>query len=373
VFRKTLLLPSCLLLSMSVQAADLAPIMHQLGEKLLQVLPVIYDSNADNEALRQDLDEMRTLFRQAESHLSADPGSRANYDLLMDQLNRSVQYVGGRSAPMMRRELQDAFAVCVSCHKQDKRFVRNYGISKFRDMDEFLAAEYGYLTRDYESAITSYRNYLERDTVDQSRIQATLDHLLSITLEVYADPALALTTFEGVRKSLKKHATDTTDVDAWVATIARLNEDPDDLLSPLRKRDSDGMNWYLSQDWPVVQSALNWNEQIVYWVAIRGQLNIMLRDASSREASADIPPLLYWLAVSDRALHYRFYDSLSRQYLTQCMREYPESDFARECFKEYEMLMIVSFSGSGGIYLPAEAQQELEALRRLVYTSGKPE
>jgi hypothetical protein len=69
----------------------------------------------------------------------------------------------------------------------------------------------------------------------------------------------------------------------------------------------------------------------------------------------EVPRLLYWLAVSDRALHYRFYDSLSRHYLEQCMREHTDHAFTKECFKEYEMLMVVSFSGSGGVYLPAGA------------------
>ncbi len=124
------------------------------------------------------------------------------------------------------------------------------------------------------------------------------------------------------------------------------------------------MDNYLRNEWPVVQSTLNMNQQLVYWIAIRGKLNQLLR---ANPGSAHTPILLYWLAVSDRALHYRFYDSLSRRYLVRCMRDYTRYEIAKECFKEYEMLMIVSFSGSGGIFLPVEAEREIGELRRLVY------
>tara|TARA_E500000331_G_scaffold349142_1_gene391862 strand:- start:718 stop:1149 length:432 start_codon:yes stop_codon:yes gene_type:complete len=134
--------------------------------------------------------------------------------------------------------------------------------------------------------------------------------------------------------------------------------------SPYMERDIKTMDRYLSNEWPQIQSLLSWNAQLVYWVAIRGQLNKML---ITEPTSDEVPRLLYWLAVSDRALHYRFYDTLSRQYLMQRMRDYTDHPFAKACFEEYEMLMVISFSGSGGIDLPIEAQQEIADFRRLVY------
>jgi len=166
------------------------------------------------------------------------------------------------------------------------------------------------------------------------------------------------------RKSLNARNENTEELGEWLKVIERLVVDPGSTQSPLVPGNIEEMDSYLRNEWPALQVLLKHNEQLVYWIAIRGRLHSMLREFSG---SQETPSLLYWLALSDRALHYRFYDSLSRRYLVRCIREYPEHQVAEECFKEYEMLMIVSFSGSGGIYLPMEAQQEISELRRLVY------
>ncbi len=307
---------------------------------------------------------MAALFREAEPHISDDPGSRANYRMLQEQLDRSVQYAAPSRSHMLKSDLKDAFAICTSCHQQDKQFVRSYGISRFRKMDEFLAGEYSYMTRDYQSAMTSYKNFLASGSKDNVRNQTALDHLLVITLEIHADPELARNTFEAVRSDLMDRHESTVEVEEWISAIAKLSYEPGDMQSPITRRDIVTMDWYLRQQWPLIQSTLTWNQQLVYWIAIRGQLNAMLNDGPS---SRETPMVLYWLAASDRALHYRFYDSLSRRYLVQCIRDFSNHEYARECFKEYEMMMIVTFSGSRGVYLPPEARREIEELRRLVY------
>lgn len=334
--------------------------MHQLGEQLLIVLPKLNEEG--DTGLEQDVTAMTSLFRQAGSHMGSDPGTRANYNLLLEQLDRSAHQT--TTARMLKSDLKDAFAICVSCHKQDKRFVRNYGVSKFRDMDEFMAVEYSYITRDYPAALTSYRNFLSSSSPDSERVRTSLDHLLVITLEIYTEPKLAHTTFTHIGKVLEDNGQPTDYVNEWIATIARLAIEPPDLQSPYSRRDIKGMDRYLTNVWPQLQSMFSWNQQMVCWIASRGQLKKMLLECST---DAEVPRLLCWLAVSDRALHYRFYDFLSRRYLEQCMREHTDHAFAKECFKEYEMLMVVSFSGSGGVYLPAAALEEIAALWSLVY------
>ena len=359
------LLIVCIIITSPLYARDLNAVMQQLGNQMLVILPELYNEDLSIEKLQADIVSLTALLNEAEPHLSkADPATRAKYEMLRSRLNQFSQYSEHSNRTMLKSDLSESFSLCASCHNKDRGFVRNYGISKFRHMDEFLAAEYGYLTRDYDSAVTSYRNFIESDPQDQKKIQTTLDRLLVITLEVSADPELAYSIFSEIQKTPAARKEFGEDLDDWLQAIKRLVAEPKSLHSPIAATSIIAMDNYLRNEWPAVQTRLTQNEQVVYWIAIRGRLNSLLE---ASPGSREVPRLLYWLAVSDRALHYRFYNSLSRRYLERCIRDYPSHQIAEECFNEYEMLMIVSFSGSGGVYLPLEAQEEINELRRLVY------
>ena len=154
-------------------------------------------------------------------------------------------------------------------------------------------------------------------------------------------------------------------VASWQSVFSKL-KNQSSLASPMTPRNIQEMDRFLVRDWPSIQSFLNWNEQQSYWMLIRRKLNTLLENSLD---AGDVPILLYWQAVADRSTHFQFYDSLSRRYLERCMREYPRHPFARRCFDEFELLMIVSFSGSGGINIPVEVRKEINELRRIVYGS----
>jgi cytochrome c553 len=362
----TVFLSACVIsFSVLVYAERLDSIMHQLGQNMLALLPALYEDDSKIEEMKPLLIELQTLLDKAKPHLSqSDAGTKINFSMLRDQVQQAVKYSDHSNLPMLKSELSNALALCASCHNQDGNFVDQYGISKFRDLNEFLAAEYAYMTRDYGAALVSYQNHLKNKQINQKSMLVALDKLLIITLEVYGEPELAYSTFTTVRKNFDVSKPEMIQLDEWLKVIYRLVEEPDALHSPLSTRTIKQINAYLEHEWPVIQQTLSTNEQFVYWVAIRGKLNQLLRANTEKE---DAAYLLYWLALSDRALNYRFYDSLSRHYLVQCIRGYPNHEMAKECYKEYEMLMIVSFSGSGGVFLPVDAQKELNVLRKLVY------
>ena len=348
-----------------VYAERLDSIMHQLGENMLVLLPMLYLDDVKTEDLKPHLIELTSLLEKAKPHIvQSDVGSQINFSMLQDQIKKAVLYSDHSNLSMLKSELEDSFALCASCHNQDGNFVDQYGISKFRGLSEFLAAEYAYMTRDYGAALVSYQNHLKNDEGDKNSQKIALDKLLIITLEVYGEPELAYSTLTTVRKNLDVKRIKMPQLDAWLKVIFRLIEEPDALHSPLSKRTIKEINAYLYDEWPVVQLTLTIDEQLVYWITIRGKLNQLLRTNVGKQ---DVAYLLYWLAQSDRALNYRFYDSLSRRYLVQCIRGYSNHEMATECYKEYEMLMIVSFSGSSGIFLPTEVRDELSELRKLVY------
>ena len=108
--------------------------------------------------------------------------------------------------------------------------------------------------------------------------------------------------------------------------------------------------------------------QIVW---LRGELYRALLNETDRGMIAD---WLYWLAVSDRVLEYRFYYSLADMYLKQCMLEYTDDPIAQSCYREYENYIAFSYSGSSGTHIPADVAAELKTLKAKVFSgeAGKP-
>ena len=80
---------------------------------------------------------------------------------------------------------------------------------------------------------------------------------------------------------------------------------------------------------------------------------------------------VYWLAVAERSLQYRFFDSLSRHYLQRCVRQFPEHPAVARCLEEYERLMVVSYAGSNGVSLPEPVRAELVEMRQLLNDARK--
>jgi hypothetical protein len=78
------------------------------------------------------------------------------------------------------------------------------------------------------------------------------------------------------------------------------------------------------------------------------------------------PEILYWLALCDRNISNNFFYSLADLYLKECMYSFASSPIAKKCFKDYETNLIISYSGTSGVNLPADVSKELKTLRKRV-------
>lgn len=352
--------------SHTLKAEEVNEIMRDASDTMLRMLPSLYSESPDRLLVMENLIRLDYLFKQTESHFKSEQeGSQVNYILLRQRLGDAIELGERRNINFLSDAVVEAFALCASCHTQDSRMKPAFGVSKIKALDEYLAAEFSYLTRDYEAALTSFSNYLESDERTLQRDGDTFDRVLVITAGVMADPKFASDTLSSMRTHLDKESVLYEHVGEWIGVLEGFAKEPDAISFPLSKESVRALDEYLDNDWPVIQWTLTWAEQEAWWVVIRSSLNkFLVRGAKESE----VPKLLYWLAVSDRALHYRFYSSLSKAYLEQCIERHPQDTYARRCLQEYEMLVLVSFSGSGGTHVPVEVQERLTELRRLVYS-----
>jgi len=355
----------CGLACVPAPAEEVNEIMRDAGDTMLRMLPSLYSEEPDRTLVMENLTRLDYLFKQTAPHFAKEQeGAQVTYALLRERLGDAIELGQRRNINLMRGAVVDAFGLCASCHTQDRKMKRAFGVSKIRELDEYLSAEFSYLTRDYESSLTSFDNYLESDERTLQRDGNAFYRVLVINAEVFADPALASQTLKSMRKAVSGDSVFYRHIGEWISVLDRLAADPGALTSPLGKKSVSELDDYLDSEWPVIRGTLSWAAQEAYWVLIRSELNRFLSGASS---GPNVPKLLYWLAVSDRALQYRFYSSLSRGYLEQCIEGHPKDPYAKRCLEEYEMLVLVSFSGSSGTHVPYEVQARLNELRRIVY------
>ncbi|MCB1644359.1 MAG: hypothetical protein KDI36_02855 [Pseudomonadales bacterium] len=343
---------------------SLNEMMQDVGDTMLEILPQVHQENPDRKLLGQALNRLAGQLEQAAPHFSGDQSERqVTLRLLLENLRQNSAEVAEVNMGFLRGDLNDTFELCAACHTQDQKTIPGFGISRIKALDDYLAGEFSFLTRDYGNALVSFTQVAKNKNADEQDRSRALGRILVITAEVYADVPLAVSTLSEVAPAFADQTPESGQIRAWIHALQSLAANPADRRSPLALETVTETSRWLSRDWPAIQAVLGWHEQTAYWVVIRGRLDRLL---NKKLADKYQPELLYWLSVSDRQLHYQFYDSLSRRYLEQCMENWPDSPWATRCLEEYEMLVMVSWSGSGGTFVPPEVRERLGHYRRLI-------
>jgi hypothetical protein len=340
---------------------ELRGIMQHLADSVVRLIPIVSEKEFNADDFSQEAVTLKRYFDQAGPHFADQPvDTRINYDMLKERLDQVNRLTSDRGLLSARNLLSESMELCASCHIRDGMAKPGFGISRVKHLSEYQAAEFSYLSRDYDSALASYRNFLADKNADPYQRSQALDRMLSITAEVVGDLNVAGSVLKEVTLADQSEAFR---VKQWQSVFQKLKGDS--LVSPLSFTTTTAMDRFLTVDWPGLQSLMDWNEQQAYWMLIRRQLNILLQGAS---VTGEIPILLYWLAVADRSTHFQFFESPSRRYLERCIRDYSQHAYARKCFDEYELLMIVSYSGSAGVNVPDEVRKEIDELRQLLFS-----
>lgn len=91
----------------------------------------------------------------------------------------------------------------------------------------------------------------------------------------------------------------------------------------------------------------------------------ILKKLSVGTEGAEASEWMFLAAESYRAINEISSIELSENYLEACIKNSPRSEIARKCFRALEGAVREGYTGSAGTFLPADATQELEELRKL--------
>jgi len=348
---------------------NLNQIMTDIASEMSLTYPMIVNqqklSPQDIKLLRTKTKDIVTLFEQAKPYINQKSNTyQISYDLVLNHLNKTQKSLLNANSIASRKHLRSLGAICVSCHTQDTQLRTIYnGIARDKFNSDLAFAEFSYMTRDYNNAVKYYDKYLRSDSVkSELDLIKPIQRILTIHTQVFHSPGIAakqLTEYKQLAAHTKKTQTHLT---GWIEGLKKLRLNhkvkPENITFKALEA---YVNEYIGNTDQAGAEFFSSPEDEVSRVWLRGALFHYLNDNPSAD---QIPKILYWLSICDRTLGYSFSISFADLYLKECIVKYSSHDYAKKCYKEYEEFVAVSYSGSGGAFIPQELENELFELKK---------
>lgn len=351
--------------------ASLNQAMVGIGATMVDIYPLIVAkrplTDEETRTVSHALTRLTTLFHFAKPFIKKKSDTyTTSYQLILEYLEKTSRAFQSQNINYGRSRLYALGSICTSCHTQDTKLRTLFsGTERARFSDDYSFAEFNYITRNYDEAIRYFDKYLlsgERKT--ELEIVQPIQRMITIYAQIYNRPG------DGAKKlsrylKLKHHTQLTKEhLEAWIDGLDSLERMG---AGQIRDIDFRTLKSYVIKsfgplDEPVVDIIPQPREEIsLVW--LRGQLYHYLNKNPEKD---QVPKILYWLAISDRAIGYNFYFALADLYLKQCVLDFPAHPYAKLCFAEYKEYIAYSYSGSAGTFIPPKIVQELEELQAVL-------
>ncbi|HEY5601676.1 MAG TPA: hypothetical protein VIM41_01055 [Gammaproteobacteria bacterium] len=358
-------------------AVSVNEIMVKIGQTVQGIFPVLFDEKAMEQAagkqqLTDAIRKLDTLFREAKPHFDVkSPTYRISFEVIHTKLSDALIALKHDNYKHATNIVKEFVSICSSCHTQDsnqRTLFSDIGRDRFGDDLQF--AEFGYMTRNYKSAMTHYLKHVtSSNKLSEAELMTVMKRILTINAQVYNRPEDAITELSKLKGNPNHTKYSQKNLEEWLAGLEDLKQQQ---VSSVTNPDMDQLKLYVDKilgplhdpgmaDFPS-------KKEKVARVWLRGLLYHYLNTSPPRE---EIPVILYWLAIVDRSIDYSFYFSLADMYLKECMLQYTSHSYAEKCYDEYEAYITFSYSGSRGTDIPDDIVQELKALKLRVYTAPK--
>jgi len=294
------------------------------------------------------------------------PVFRPSAQVLQDHIGETERVFRSGNKSYARWMLNSTLSICMSCHTQVTTGSRELWSTALVDnyKSEFDQAEFLFTIRNFSKAHDLYKKTIvgyPKNKLPADKLETALEREVSYFARINRDATGGINTLTGYQKVKSLPPYLRADLKSWINQFKKWKaEDIFELKDPTEDQVKIFIQKHLekpSHD----QNADNPN--VVNDLYASG----ILYEFLSRHPKTNLTPdILYWLAVCDRGVNNNFFFSLANMYLKDCITQYPKTQAARKCYKEYEESTIASYSGSGGTHLPDDAKEELSHLKSMI-------
>lgn len=343
--------------------------IRELGPYIASEVEFTKDKNKT--MIQKNLDQLSVLFKNLKAHpLMETQGLAINQSVMSEQLEQTSALFKNDKRPLARAKLNAALNLCISCHTQSPgtqrqafKLFADKDISKMK-INDFERAELLYVTRDFESAINLYDQFIKasKKTDDDENIMRALERQLIYFVKVKKSFPMAKDRFESYLKLGNLNTTVTQEVSDWVKNLSgkTLWENFD--ATSVKEEDMEKfMKTFISDDeeGPIFTAT---NSSEVYDL----NLSSILMDYYNAHPETKLgAKILYWLATLDKRLNDDLFFSLGDYYLLACMEKYPKDPVAKDCYEAYLDDMEINYLSKEKKY-PAKIEERLKYLQKLI-------
>jgi len=365
------ILVALIALNSSAKEQALGRTMKELGQTMESLFPYLFNdakfkSKKNERKIELKLKRLQSLFALAKPHFEKRSSNfKISYNVINKHLSETREVFRGNKDFSLNM-IKTIPSMCVSCHTQDSRHGRAFkDLKRSSFKSDFEFAEFNFMTRNYKRALKYYDSFIStpQKKSEFGRVNEALKRKLTIFAKVYKDPNKGIHHFEKLLKSKNLSELQKSDIKSWIAGLKEWSKKDDFKLDASSFSD---IKKYVEkklgkkpESGPFV---IEGKEKIIY-IRLAGVLHQYL---NGNPKQSEIPQLLYWLSLCDRALNYSFFYSLADLYLKECLTNYNKDPFARRCYDEYKNHVLFSFTGSRGTELPEDIKKELQDFDNLL-------
>lgn len=360
---ETMAVPQSAGITLSVVMQELIPLI--LNESKFQ-------DPDNNLSINQNLDKLEQIFNQIPTN---KPNLPINFRISVEVITRQIKaakkaFVQGEYiyARFLLKSLPEA---CVAYYSQEEYQLHSSGMPIIHEESfetKLDLAEYYYLTRAYPQALHNYKNFIINNISKEDPeqlLQIAIERILSIYVQKLHQPDMALIWLQEFKNKLVFPEYLSIYMDEWLKGLNLVKATFKDVK--INQITFSQLERYIKKyfhDEPELGSlfVLPKSDQMFY-LMLSGYINDYLYTNPKQQ---EIPPLLYWGSVCDRALNYHNNTSVADLYLKECIIASPKSKYAKKCLAEYDEYITLSYN-SDDAAIPKRIIKEMAYLRNLVY------
>jgi len=339
------------------------------------------------EYIKGNLANLLSAFQNA-GHLKkiSTPGFRPSYQSLQEHLQQTYDNFTADNKSFARTRLKATAQMCMSCHtqlpygKQSSSF-KNFNQVNRRDFNnDYEYGDYLFLVRDYTSAIRYYEKEIEQRIEKNAELQKihkseqssyidftiekSLRRMVSVFTKVFYRPEKAYDLIS--RYSDKKDLPDflKEDVLGWMKELSQWKTDS---FRGKLSNDSE-VRAFIKKHLEVLPEEVELGSTDITLLISSGAL---YRYININPKSQTVPQILYWLSRIDHHLEHSYFYSLSEVYLKNCIKNYPQSEFAPKCLAQYRENLEFGFTGTSGTNIPEEEMKIYNNLAKYLKSRRK--
>jgi len=252
--------------------------------------------------------------------------------------------------------------VCMSCHTQFPSYGKKFELSSEQKklFSDFEQAEFLFASRDYDQALLLYEKILANsEKYGVMDLEKSAERIVVYYARLRRDFKAALAKLQQIEANVKAPDFLKSELKMWIEQSKFLLTLPD--FDPKTCTEKQILDLIKKLKNPV--QLKNSENLFVIHQYVAGLLYEFLK---TRPPSKVTPEIMYELAVLDDLLDQNFFFSLGDIYLRECISRFPKSKAARRCYAELEERTVLSFTGSRGVSVPKDVQEDLKKLKKLL-------